>query len=243
MCLLHRASVKNKSFFNNPVGIVQKYSNATLNLFIMATKKKNSILAASTFIEGPDQNITLNPRFPVGTGRRWVETAYVADVSRWGEVAPGVTLHALFVNHFNTDIKGETGWTVGYLNETNVPITTDLDDIVYSGAGTGQKNIQGNYHAIVGQNNTIGWTNGGNEGYYKGSVSTHDFEIYRIVVITNGTTYVLIKVTNQGVESANGNQLWGSKIEFEYNVVSSVSTAWDDNNPKHQLLKDWMGIK
>lgn len=45
------------------------------------------------------------------------------------------------------------------------------------------------------------------------------------------------------MESINNNQLWNSKITFEYKVVSSQLTTWDFQNPKHQLLKNWIATK
>lgn len=153
----------------------------------MLTENKTSILATCTFIEGPESRIIDNIEFPPKSGKEWVALDFVVDPNRWGKVKPNVLLHVFFVNQFNIDIKGADNWTVGYLNEqgaNGVPITTNLDDIVFNNASKGQKNIQGNFRAVIGQNNTIGWTNGSDEGYYRGSFSTPNFDIYRIVAVT-----------------------------------------------------------
>jgi len=212
----------------------------------MSAKTKKKLLVLSASVEGPEPGIPGNEEFD---NKDWVPVDLVADPAQWGEVEhPSITLHALFVNHFNTDIKGGTGWTAGYLDETVIPYGTSLDDIEYD---TGSYLVSGNVKPLnPNQGNIIGWTHtdptyGLFPGYYQGSEITHDFEIYRIVVITNGTQYFLIKVTAQNVSSYNDEfAYWRSEIDFQYKVVSDTfSVAWDNNNPKHQLLKRRMKIK
>lgn len=165
-----------------------------------------------------------------------VPVAQVATPGAWGEVSDANFPHALFVNHFNTDIKGATGWTVGYLDETVIPYSTSLDSITCN-------QIQNNFKYLpVAQNNIIGWTNGSNEGYYQGSTSTHDFEIYRIVAITNGSVVFLIKVTAQNVGMHDGGKYWTSNIVFEYKCFDCTVPTTNPNEEVLPFLKKLMNV-
>lgn len=197
----------------------------------MAQKnKKVAFLAATAVAEGPIGNY--------GTGNTllngvwWVPYNSVGSIANWGGVPATSSIPAEFIRHFNTYITGTSSAVIGYLNETAVPYSTNLDNIVWSGATGSQKNVSGNIVALpTGQSNIIGWTNptAGTQGYYKGSESTHDFEIYRIVTVETATAVHLIKVTAQNVtftpedEPDFEHTFWRSAISYEYTTVYKPS--------------------
>lgn len=196
---------------------------------------KNSVLAATSSILGPQAGISGNdPLYGV-------PAALVANNSQWGEVPATSPIPALFVNHFSTDIKAAAGWTVGYLRETganSLPYdTTNIDTVTAT-------QVQNAFEYLPSGQTILGWTNGGNEGYYRGNETTHEFEIYRIAAILNTNTLeiYLIKVTDLIAIPNQGVQYWQGQVNFEYRALTLGTLPTLAEDAKLPFLKKLMNV-
>jgi hypothetical protein len=241
-----------KTYKINKVNIKQphrlKINNAGwLKKIIIMSKEISKKLVITSTIQGPPDDIAGNYFDPI-TSKWWVPYAFVTNPVNWGAVHANPTgVPVLFIDHFNTDVTGESGWTVGYLDETIIPYGTDLDTITCDQIKKSFKYLESF------QKNVIGWTHDEGtdhyEGYFRGDKTTHNFEIYRIIAITSGSYVYLIKVTIQDVDfipvppDPIETSYWRSSITYQYIGISCNIPPVPEDDPVFQLVQGFIQAK
>lgn len=182
-------------------------------------------------VDGPQVGNVNNVPATLPYSGDWVKGDEVQIGSRWGAVGTPVA-PIKFRNHFNLDIESiDCEWVIGYLNEnttTGFPYTTELDDIEVD-TPTKVSKLQDSFTELPLANaGVIGYTDtsAGTQGYYGGM----NFEIYRLVAITDGSDLFVIKVLIQDVlQLPNGkppmdpDARWKSSLIFEVKFFEGLS--------------------
>lgn len=164
-------------------------------------------------INGPFS--TANPNNAQG-----VDVNLVAVDSLWGVVpailsVPTDEVPIYGVNHFNTGLLANHGYTIGYLDETIVPYSTALNTIT-----CGQ--VQSAFRYLPAGQSILDWTHDCQEGYYVGDPDDHIFTINRIAAATrwDASKVYLLKVTSQGVIPNGTFTRFQSQIDGEYLILN-----------------------
>lgn len=146
-----------------------------------------------------------------------VPIANVGDPAAWGQVSfafCGGTENVDFESQFNSTIAGANGWTVGYLDETQVPYSSDLSTLDC------ENDVVANINPTA--DNKIGVDDSpSSPGYFEYTAPGGAVNFIRLVAVwkccdkTDQIKVYVVKVTDL-VAIDNGNGTWSSEVEFDY---------------------------
>lgn len=196
----------------------------------MSTKKEQKITGDCGCADNSKHtDAIVGPETGIWTGDK-VPTADVGLPGSWGVVTKNIGTVLSFSNQFNTYLSADTGsgWNLGYLNEANIPYSTDISTLDCT-------NVPANIIAVP--SNSIGndrpTATPPEVGYYKYTPPGYLLEIFRILVfykVCDGKlTIYIVKVTDlQSIPHSGGTE-WTSEVDFEHKCIS------DCNIPGHLL--------